>query len=283
MGHWIKILDQGRDMNVHETNLRPMTGDDIGVGAPLPRYEDLRLVRGAGRYTDDFHFPGETHLVVVRSPHAAARIVSIDTAAARAVPGVLAVLTGTDSVADGLGLINCGVERKLGDGSPMPRPPYHLLAVDAVRFVGDAVAAVVAETIFAAQEAADLVAVAYEDQPSVTTAAQAAQADAPRVWPQLAPDNICYVVRNGNVKAVDEAFARAAHVVRTEHRVSRVSTNAMEPRNAIGRMSRSSTASRFMPARRCRIASAARSRRTCCASRATSCAWSPSTSAAASA
>ena len=221
-------------MSVEHTTAQPMTGDDIGIGAPLPRYEDLRLVRGAGRYTDDHHYPNEAHLVVVRSTHAAARIVRIDTAAARAVPGVLAVLTGPDSVADGLGVINCGVERKLADGSPMPRPPYHVLAVDEVRFVGDAVVAVVADTIYAAQEGADRVAIEYQDRPSITTAADAATPDAPRVWPQHAPDNICYVVRNGNVKAVDEAFARAAHVVRADHRVNRVSTNAMEPRNAIG-------------------------------------------------
>jgi carbon-monoxide dehydrogenase large subunit len=207
---------------------------EFGVGAPVPRYEDLRLVRGAGQYTDDQHFPGETHLVVVRSTHAAAKIVAIDTAAARAVPGVLAVLTGADSVADGLGLINCGVERKKADGSPMPRPPYHVLAVDEVRFVGDAVAAVVAETLFAAQEAADLVDITYEAKPSVTSCAEAAKPDAPVVWPQQAPDNVCYVVRNGNVAAVDAAFAKAAHVTRLDYRITRVSTNSMEPRNAIG-------------------------------------------------
>jgi carbon-monoxide dehydrogenase large subunit len=137
-------------MNIHDKTITAQSPDDVGIGAPLPRYEDRRLVRGAGRYTDDHHFHGEAHLVVVRSTHAAARIVRIDTAAARAVPGVLAVLTGADSVADGLGLINCGVERKLADGSPMPRPPYHVLAVDEVRFVGDAVAAVIAATLFAA-------------------------------------------------------------------------------------------------------------------------------------
>jgi carbon-monoxide dehydrogenase large subunit len=210
-----------------------MTGDDIGIGASLPRYEDLRLVRGAGRYTGDHHAPGEAHLVVVRSPHAAARIVGIDTVAARAVPGVLAVLTGADSVADGIGLINCGVERKLADGSPMPRPPYHVLAVGEVRFVGDAVAAVIAETIYAAQEGADSIVIEYEAKSAVTTAADAAKLDAPRIWPQHAPDNICYVVKNGNAKAVDEAFTRAAHVVRVDHRVNRVSTNAMEPRNSV--------------------------------------------------
>jgi carbon-monoxide dehydrogenase large subunit len=218
--------------------LLPAAGDEVsdafGVGASVPRYEDLRLVRGAGQYTDDMHFPGETHLVVVRSPHAAAKIVGIDTSAARALPGVLAVLTGADSVADGLGLINCGVERKKADGSPMPRPPYHVLAVDEVRFVGDAVAAVVAETPYAALEAADLVAVAYEAKPSVTDCAEAAKAGAPVVWPQLAPDNVCYVVKNGNVAAVDAAFANAVHVTRLDYRITRVSTNAMEPRNAVG-------------------------------------------------
>jgi aerobic carbon-monoxide dehydrogenase large subunit len=221
-------------MSGQDRATRTMTADDIGIGAPLPRYEDLRLVRGAGRYTDDHRFPGETHLVVVRSPHAAARIVRIDTEAAHAVRGVLAVLTGADLVADGIGVINCGVPRMKGDGSPMPRPPYHALAVGEIRFVGDAVAAVVAETLHAAQEAADLVAVEYEAKPCVTDCAEAAKPGTPVVWPEHAPDNICYVVRNGNVAAVDAAFARAAHVVRMEHRITRVSANTMEPRNAIG-------------------------------------------------
>ena len=97
-------------MSGEDRTARPMTGDDIGIGASLPRYEDLRLVRGAGRYTNDHHVPGEAHLVVVRSTHAAARIVSVDTAGTVDVTGVLAVLTGLFSVADGIGLIYCGVE-----------------------------------------------------------------------------------------------------------------------------------------------------------------------------
>lgn len=221
-------------MNVIETKRPTEAVEEFGVGAAVPRYEDLRLIRGAGQYTDDLHFPGETHLVVVRSPHAAARIARIDTAAARAVPGVLAVLTGADAVADRLGLINCGVERKKADGSPMPRPPYHVLAVDEVHFVGDAVAAVVAETLHAALEAADRVEIDYEARPSVTDCATAAAPGAPAVWPQLAPDNVCYVVRNGNVAAVEAAFAKAAHITRLDYRITRVSTNSMEPRNAIG-------------------------------------------------
>src|SRR5687768_16766545 len=115
------------------------------IGASIPRVEDLRLTRGRGRYTDDVEVPNAAHMAVVRSPHAAARIRRIDIADATAAPGVLAVLTGADVLADGLGLLRTSVERKRRDGSPMARPPYRLLALDEAHFAGDAVAIVIAE------------------------------------------------------------------------------------------------------------------------------------------
>jgi aerobic carbon-monoxide dehydrogenase large subunit len=207
---------------------------DFRIGAPVPRVEDLRLVRGRGRYTDDVEVPDAVHMAVVRSPHAAARIRGVDVAEARAAPGVLAVLTGADAADDGLGLLRTGVERKRRDGRPMARPPYRLLALDEVRFAGDAVAIVIAETRAAAFDAADLVAVNYEDRPSVTEAAEAIQPGAPAVWPDEVPDNVSFLFEQGDRAAVDAAFARADHVTRLDFRVTRVTANPIEPRNAVG-------------------------------------------------
>ncbi len=204
------------------------------IGASIPRIEDLRLVRGRGRYTDDVEAANAAHMVVVRSPHAAARIRGIDTAEALAAPGVLAVLTGADVAADGLGLLRTSVDRKRRDGSPMARPPYRLLAIDHVRFAGVAVAIVVAETPAAAFDAADLVAVDYEDLPSVTEAAEAVAPCAPAVWPEQVPDNVSFVFEQGNRAATDAAFGRAAHVTTLDFRITRVSANPIEPRNAVG-------------------------------------------------
>jgi carbon-monoxide dehydrogenase large subunit len=136
--------------------------------------------------------------------------------------------------ADGLGLLRTSVDRKRRDGSPMARPPYRLLATDQVRFAGDAVAIVVAETRSAAFDAADLVAVDYEDLPSVTEAAEAVAPGAPAVWPDQVPDNVSFVFEQGNRAATDAAFARAAHVTTLDFRITRVSANPIEPRNAVG-------------------------------------------------
>jgi aerobic carbon-monoxide dehydrogenase large subunit len=133
----------------------------------LPRYEDRRLLMGLGQYTDDIRPPGCAHACVVRSPHAAARSVRIDVGAARGEPGVLAVLTGADALADGIGAITTPIERKRR-GGPMPRPIFPMLALDAVHFAGDAVALVIAETT-AAQDAADRVEVEYDALPAVTS------------------------------------------------------------------------------------------------------------------
>src|SRR5918994_7463789 len=213
---------------------RPAGASGFRIGASVPRIEDLRLVRGRGRYTDDVEVANAAHMAVVRSPHAAARIRGADVAEARAAPGVLAVLTGADAADDGLGLLRTSVERKRRDGRSMARPPYRLLALDEVRFAGDAVAIVIAETRATAFDAADLVAVNYEDRLSVTEAAEAIQPGAPAVWPDEVPDNVSFLFEQGDRAAVDAAFARADHVTRLDFRVTRVTANPIEPRNAVG-------------------------------------------------
>jgi carbon-monoxide dehydrogenase large subunit len=206
---------------------------EYGIGQSLPRSEDIRLVQGRGGYTDDFGFANQAHLYVVRSPHPAARIVSIDTRAARALPGVLAVLTGDDVIADGLGTFPCRVKRHTRDGKPNFVPPHRALAAGRVRHVGDAVVAVVAETLAIAKDAGELVAVEYEELPAVTGTADAIRRGAPAVWDE-APDNVCFFFEIGKKKEVEDAFARAAHVARHDFVINRVSANPMEPRNAIG-------------------------------------------------
>ncbi|HUA53488.1 MAG TPA: xanthine dehydrogenase family protein molybdopterin-binding subunit [Candidatus Sulfotelmatobacter sp.] len=204
-----------------------------GIGQSLPRSEDLRLLRGLGRYTDDFRPTDQAALVVLRSPHAHARIVRIDTGAARAAPGVLAVLTGEDAAREGFGTFSSRVTRKRPDGRPNVVPPYRVLALERVRHVGDAVAAVVAETVAEAKDAAELIEVEYEALPSVTATADAAKPGAPVLWDDI-PGNVVFVHDQGNQTGVDEAFARAAHVARFDFTVSRVTAAPMEPRSALG-------------------------------------------------
>ena len=196
----------------------------------MRRVEDARLLRGAGRFVDDIPAPEAAHLVILRSPHAAARIRRIRRRAARE-PGVLLVLTGAD-IAD-LGVLRCVTPRHRRDGSPMAQTPWRMLADGVVRYVGDAVAAVVAETRAAAQDAAEAIAVEYEPLPAVTDFAEAVRPGAPLVWPELAPGNESFLFRLGDFAAVEAAFARAAHVARLDFRITRVSANPMEPRNAL--------------------------------------------------
>jgi aerobic carbon-monoxide dehydrogenase large subunit len=205
----------------------------FGVGQPVRRFEDVRLVSGRGRYQDDVVLPGQAYAVFVRSPHAHAKIVSIDTKAAVAAPGVFAVYTGADYKADGLSMPKAMMPRKKADGSPMFAPQRPALVIDRTRYVGDPVAMVIAETLMQAKDAAELVAVAYEALPSVTSVAEAAAAGAPRVWDEN-PDNISHRVEHGNKAATDAAFARAAHVVRQRYVITRVHAQYMEPRGAIG-------------------------------------------------
>lgn len=207
---------------------------EYGIGQSVPRTEDLRLLTGQGRYVDDYTLPGQCWMAVVRAPHAAATISGIDTSAAEEMSGVVAVLTGADLVADGIGTLHTIVQRHKRDGSPMERPPFHPLAVDRVRFAGEGVAIVVADTMHAARDAAEMVEVEYEEQAAVTDVAAAVREGAPAVWPRLVDDNVSFVFEAGDRAATDAAFADAHHVTRLDFRVSRVSANPLEPRNAAG-------------------------------------------------
>src|SRR6266550_3560520 len=160
----------------------------FGVGQPVTRLEDAKLLKGRGRYQDDTNLPGQLHAVFLRSPHAHAKIRSIDTAAATAAPGVQAVYTGVDYAADGLAMPKAAMPRKKADGSPMFAPQRPALVIDRARYVGDPVAMIVADTLARAKDAAELVEVDYEPLPSVTSTGDAARPDAPRVWDEN-PDN----------------------------------------------------------------------------------------------
>src|SRR6202046_4533823 len=213
---------------------------NAGIGSTVRRKEDLRLVTGHGCYSDDFNFPGQAYGAVVRSPHAHALIRSVDTAEARTMPRVLAVLTGADVVADGLKriphLAAPGTAPDIvlhnRDGSPVPAAPHHVLSIDRARHVGAAVAFVVAETVAQAKDAAETVVVEYEALPAVTDAKVAVEAGAPRLYDDL--PNIMIDAEVGDAKAVDEVFKRAAHVARLDTWVNRVTGVPMEPRAAVG-------------------------------------------------
>jgi len=206
---------------------------EFAIGQGVSRFEDPRLIRGGGRYTDDIKLPGLAHGFVLRSPHAHAKIRSIDIAAAKKAPGVLAVLTSADVKAAGYGELPVPGGLKRRDGSPMYKPRYPILAEDRVRWVGDYVAFIVAETVVQALDAAEIIAVDYEGLPAVTSTAEAPKPGAPRVWDDC-PDNICFVELIGDKAAVDAAFARAAHVTRHRFVINRVTAATMEPRGAVG-------------------------------------------------
>ncbi len=211
-----------------------------GIGQPVRRREDLRLVRGAGRYTADENLPDQVYAVMLRSPHAHARILAIATEKAKAMPGVLAVLTGADFLADGLKPIphkpwsphpaETQLQNK-GGGPPFEAPHYPLPA-DKARFVGEAVVMVVAETVHAAKDGAEAVEIDYEALPAVVETAPAARQDAPIVH-EPARTNVCFDSELGDAEATHAAFARAAHVTRFETWVQRVTGVPMEPRAAL--------------------------------------------------
>ncbi|MGB8998122.1 MAG: molybdopterin cofactor-binding domain-containing protein, partial [Pseudolabrys sp.] len=206
---------------------------EFAVGQGVSRFEDPRLIRGGGRYTDDIKLPGMAHGVVLRSPYAHAKIKSIDITAAKAAPGVLAVLTAADVKAAGYGDLPVPGGLKRRDGTPMYKTRYPILAEDRVRWVGDYVAFVVAETLAQAQDATELIQVDYEELPAITSTAEAPKPGAPRVWEDC-PDNICFVELIGDRAAVDAAFSRASHIVRHRFVINRVTAATMEPRGAIG-------------------------------------------------
>jgi aerobic carbon-monoxide dehydrogenase large subunit len=197
----------------------------------IVRIEDHRFLTGRGRYVADAQRPGVLHAAVVRSPHAHALVRAVDTAAARALPGVAGVWTQADLAADGLGTLPCGVQFEAA--SPLVVPPRHALARDRVRHVGDPVAFVVADRPETAAEAAELVAVDYEDLPVVVDGIAALAPGAPTLWDE-APGNLAFVFRKGDREAAERALASAAHVVELPLVNNRVSAFPIEPRAAIG-------------------------------------------------
>ena len=207
--------------------------DKFGIGQPVRRKEDLRLLTGAGRFTDDINRENQAWMVVLRSPHAHARILSIDTSAARAAPGVVAVLTGHDAKADGLGLFPVMVEVPGKDGQPVWCPERHILQSEAVRFVGDPVAIVMAETRMQAQDAAEMIEVDYDILDSITDTGTALDAGAPVIWAERG-SNLCVHWSNGREAQAEAAFAQAAKTVQVELVNNRLVGNPMEPRVALG-------------------------------------------------
>jgi carbon-monoxide dehydrogenase large subunit len=204
----------------------------FGLSQSVRRVEDPRLLTGRGRYTDDISMPGQTYGIVLRSPHAHARITAVDTAAAKARPGVLAVITGADLKAAGLGDVPCMIPMKNRDGTPRLDTPRPAIAVDTVRHVGDPVAFVVGETLQAARDGAEAVMVEYEVLPAATDLATAHQDGAPLVWPG-AKNNIAFDWEAGDKAKTDAAFARAAHVTRLTVVNNRVVVASMEARAAV--------------------------------------------------
>jgi carbon-monoxide dehydrogenase large subunit len=211
-----------------------------GIGRPVARKEDAALLMGQGRFSDDVNLPGQAYAVMVRSPHPHARIRAIDAAGARAMPGVLAVLTGADARADGLkpiphrpviGPPDIALGKR--DASDKFLSPHYPLPYDKARFAGEAVAIVVAESPSAARDAAERISVDYEPLPAVTDTVKAAAPDAPKLWDD-ASSNICVDAQVGDAAATAAAFARAAHVVKLKTWIQRVTGVPMEPRAAVG-------------------------------------------------
>ncbi len=206
---------------------------EFAIGQPVPRFEDPRLVKGGGHYIADMVFPGMAFGYVLRSPYAHARIRSIDTAKAKAAPGVIAVLTGADYKAAGFGDLPVPGGLKRRDGSPGYRPTYPALVQDRVRMIGDYVAFVIAETYYQAVDAAELIEVDYEPLPAIVSTGDAVKPGVPLVWEDC-PNNIGFIQIEGDKEATDAAFARAAHVVKHRFVVNRVTAATMEPRGCIG-------------------------------------------------
>jgi carbon-monoxide dehydrogenase large subunit len=211
----------------------------FGAGQPVKRLEDHRLLTGKGQFIDDKPEDGALWLHVLRSPHAHARMVSIDRTAASEVNGVEAVYTGADLVADDIGTLPTLLVFQRPDGSPMTTPPRRLLAHEVVRFVGEPVAAVVATSRVAAQTAAEAIAVEYHVLPSVIDPAEAIKPGAPAVWAEV-PDNIVAAMSYGDAAAVEAAFASAAHVVSLDLVSQRLVPSAMEPRSTIAEVEKKS-------------------------------------------
>ncbi len=207
------------------------------IGQSVKRREDYRFLTGAGQYTDDVQFANQTYAYFLRSPHAHAKIKALRTDKALKAPGVVAIFTGADIANSKMGGLPCGWLITDVNGQPMKEPPHPVLAHDKVRYVGDHVAVIIAETYAQAKDAAELVEVDYEVLPAVVDAADARKQGAPALH-DIAPDNTCYVWGLGDKAAVDKAFASAAHVTTLELVNNRLIPNAIEPRAATASFSR---------------------------------------------
>ena len=204
-----------------------------GIGASVRRKEDIRFLTGKGNYTDDVNVIGQTYAYFVRSPHAHATINSIDTSVASLSDGVIAVFTGDDLAADGIGPLICGVNVTGDDGEPHKAPAHPALAQGKVNYVGDHVAVVIAETLDQAKDAAEKVEVDYGILAAVTDTATASD-DAQQQIHAEAPNNICYNWPFGEKEAVNDAFSSAHKIASLELVNNRMVTNPMEPRAAVG-------------------------------------------------
>jgi carbon-monoxide dehydrogenase large subunit len=201
----------------------------FGSGKSVPRVEDEALLIGGGRFVDDFSFPGQAYVCFLRSPHAHARIEAIDGRTAAGMPGVVAIVTGEDLVRDGVASLPLSADFRRADGSATASPPRHALAVGTVRFVGEAVAAVIAQSVQQARDAAEAIDVRYDPLPAVIGATAAVASGAPQVWP-AASGNVACEARHGDAAATAAAFARAAHRVSLDLVNQRVAACPIEPR-----------------------------------------------------
>ena len=210
------------------------------IGKPIPRKEDERLLRGQGQFSDDFNLDGQVYAVIVRSFYPHAYIRDIDVSAASEMPGVLLVLTGIDCKEEGIGPIShnpvpstrSDLKLTAPDGGKIFEGPHELLSVDKVRYVGEPIAMVIAETRMQATDAAEAVFVDYEPVPWVADSQDATSKDAPSVWDNV-PDNICVDTTFGDEKTTDAAFDKADHIVRMQFNIGRVTGVPLEPRAAL--------------------------------------------------
>jgi carbon-monoxide dehydrogenase large subunit len=225
-----------------------------GIGKPLRRREDTRFLTGAGKYADDVNLPGQAYAYLVRSPHAHARIVSIDVASTAGAPGVLAILTGNDATADGLQPIPHRpvptnpheIPLRSRDGSPFFTAPHSVLAMGKTRYVGEPVAVVIAETLWQAMDAAERLEVVYAPLPAVVRSVDALAPGGPLIWEEHGA-NLCVDSEAGDEVATELAFAQAAHAVRLETAINRVTGVPMELRAALGVYDEAADDIRFIP------------------------------------
>ncbi|MEJ2131720.1 MAG: xanthine dehydrogenase family protein molybdopterin-binding subunit, partial [Gammaproteobacteria bacterium] len=210
---------------------------NTGIGQSVRRREDVRFITGNGRYTDDINLHGQTYAVFLRSPHARARILSVDPGHALAKSGVVAVLTGADMAADGLGDLPCGWMVHSADGEEMKQPPHPPLAVDVVNYVGEPYGLVIADSLAVARDAAEDVITQFEELPAVVSPREAQSEDAPQLYPEIAR-NTCYHWELGDAEATQAAFERAASVASLEFENNRMLPNAIEPRACVAQYDR---------------------------------------------